>query len=205
MIHPDTALRFVDAAIGHGVFATAPIPRGTITWTLDPLDRVMTAAELTALPEAMRFDPGRHMWVRPDGRHVLAWDIARYVNHSCQPNCLATDAGFEIAVADIAAGEQLTNDYAQLGMTPDERLDCRCGAAQCRGTVSTRAGSAIALAWRRRIAAALADMHAVAQPLWRLVPDGAHARLSPARMPQPARSRVLCKATGGRAGPARAR
>ena len=32
MIHPDTELRFIDATLGFGVFATRFIRRGTVTW-----------------------------------------------------------------------------------------------------------------------------------------------------------------------------
>ena len=32
MIHPDTELRFISDEVGYGVFATALIGRGTITW-----------------------------------------------------------------------------------------------------------------------------------------------------------------------------
>lgn len=38
MIHPHTVLKFVNETIGNGVFATAPIPMGTITYALDALD-----------------------------------------------------------------------------------------------------------------------------------------------------------------------
>ena len=40
MIHPDTELRYVNDAIGYGVFATRHIPCGTITWVRDHLDQI---------------------------------------------------------------------------------------------------------------------------------------------------------------------
>ena len=51
MIHPHTELKPINPVIGFGVFATASIPRGTIIWSPDPLDRVLTRAELAVLPE----------------------------------------------------------------------------------------------------------------------------------------------------------
>ena len=48
MIHPDTELRFISPKIGFGVVATKLIPKGTITWALDKLDRVFSEAELAA-------------------------------------------------------------------------------------------------------------------------------------------------------------
>jgi hypothetical protein len=34
VIHPATERRFLDSEPGYGVFATRPIPRGTIVWVL---------------------------------------------------------------------------------------------------------------------------------------------------------------------------
>lgn len=68
---------------------------------------------------------------------------ARFINHSCDPNCEAIDDGGRIfieAMQDIAAGDELFYDYAYSrdeSTTPeDEQLYvCRCGTAKCRGTI----------------------------------------------------------------------
>jgi hypothetical protein len=41
LIHPDSELRFIDPAIGYGVFATSLIPKGTFTWVRDELDQIV--------------------------------------------------------------------------------------------------------------------------------------------------------------------
>ena len=179
MIHPATELRSIDPVIGFGVFATAPIPRGTIVWALDPLDRVLTRAEVLALPAAMGFDADRHLWLDRQGRFVLAWDLARFVNHSCRPNCAATAFGCEIAVADIAAGDQLTNDYADLGMTPGETLACRCGAPDCRGVVQSAQAGLIRAALAEAVALALGCAAGVEQPLRPLLTQGGLGLIGP--------------------------
>ena len=51
LVHPDSELRFVNPVIGHGLFATRLIPKGTITWVGDDLDQFITpeaAARLLA-------------------------------------------------------------------------------------------------------------------------------------------------------------
>ncbi|MBT8399525.1 MAG: SET domain-containing protein-lysine N-methyltransferase [Rhodothermia bacterium] len=68
----------------------------------------------------------------------------RFINHCCDPNCQSymddEDRVFIEAIRTIAPGEELTYDY-QLDRdgTPDESWDrlyaCRCGAANCRGTM----------------------------------------------------------------------
>ena len=46
MIHPDTELRFINDKIGYGVVATKFIPKGTITWVLDKVDRFFTPSQV---------------------------------------------------------------------------------------------------------------------------------------------------------------
>ena len=116
MIHPHTVLRFINEEIGHGVFATHAIPAGTITWVKDPLDKELTAAEFKNLPEVCRSLAETYTYRNYAGNYVLCWDITRYMNHSFRPNCLATAYGFEVAVRNIKAGEQLTNDYGSLNI-----------------------------------------------------------------------------------------
>ena len=68
---------------------------------------------------------------------------ARYINHSCDPNCEAIESRSRIfieALRDIAKGEELYYDYAYertSETTPeDEELyKCLCGSAKCRGSI----------------------------------------------------------------------
>jgi SET domain-containing protein len=68
---------------------------------------------------------------------------SRFINHSCDPNCEATDVKGRIfieAIRTIQPGEELAYDYAyeRDGEHDDEWEQlyvCRCGAANCRGTI----------------------------------------------------------------------
>lgn len=75
-------------------------------------------------------------------------NAARFINHSCDPNCEAyvfEDRLYIYAMRDIVASEELTFDY-QLGSVmhdgrarrPATEYRCRCGAANCRGTMVGR-------------------------------------------------------------------
>jgi SET domain-containing protein len=78
-------------------------------------------------------------------------NIARWINHSCDPNCEAVveendkgkphkDKVFIEAIRDIEPGEELTYNY---GIVLDEPhtaalkklWGCRCGAKKCTGTM----------------------------------------------------------------------
>jgi len=68
---------------------------------------------------------------------------ARFINHSCDPNCesvIERRRVFIEAIRRIEPGEELCYDYQigrERGDPPnvDEIYACRCGAAQCRGTM----------------------------------------------------------------------
>jgi len=178
MIHPHTKLVEINPIVGHGVVATRRIPRGSLTWVMDPLDRAIDEAELAALDPA--YAPLIDRWTFSDGRgqRVLCWDHGRYVNHSCAPNCGGTEFGFEIALRDIELGEQLSNDYATLNMGPSEGFDCCCGAPRCRGEVDHLQQPEAIAAVRRAVELALPRLARVRQPLLPLL---APERLAAAR------------------------
>ncbi len=136
MIHPHTELRFINPTVGFGVVATARIPRGTITWARDPLDIAMSEARARALGPLYRATLDRFTFTDGMRQRILCWDIARYVNHSCEPGCLAPGFDFEIAVRDIEAGEELCDDYGTLN--PVEPFDCACDCVGCRRVVLAR-------------------------------------------------------------------
>ncbi len=162
MIHPATELRRVDSAIGYGVAATAPIPRGTITWVRDPLDQKVDRAALAGLSSLLQAAIARYAYQDLDGSYVLCWDHARYNNHSCRPAC-RTVGDFDIAVRDIAGGEELTIEYATINVV--DVFDCRCGAEKCRGEIHASDAVRFGPAWDAEVLAAAQVAAAVTQPL----------------------------------------
>ena len=124
MMHPDTELRFVSDQVGHGVVATRDIPMGTITWAQDELDREFTPQQVSGLGALYAESLDKYCFRNHTGRWVLCWDHARFVNHSFRSNCMTTAHNFEIAIRDIKAGEELTDDYGYLNiMHPFEAVD----------------------------------------------------------------------------------
>ena len=78
-------------------------------------------------------------------------NIARWINHSCAPNCEAVleenakgkphkDKVYIEAIRDIAAGEELSYNYGIVLSEPHtpamkKLWACRCGAPKCTGTM----------------------------------------------------------------------
>ena len=68
---------------------------------------------------------------------------ARFINHSCDPNCDAVVERERIwieTIRDVEPSEELAYDYAyelEERHTPaaKRRYPCSCGAEKCRGTI----------------------------------------------------------------------
>jgi SET domain-containing protein len=73
-------------------------------------------------------------------------NAARWINHSCDPNCDAVIEDGRIwieTIRRIRKGEELAYDYAYVlpeRHTPaaKRRYPCHCGARTCRGTILAR-------------------------------------------------------------------
>lgn len=122
MLHPHTELRFVSSEVGYGIFATQDIPKGTVTWIKDALDRTFTKEQMDSLPEADRNNAYKYTYRTSEGLYLFCWDLTRFMNHSSEPNSMITPYNFEIAVRDIKAGDELTNDYGTLNI--EEPFKC---------------------------------------------------------------------------------
>ncbi len=167
LIHPHSELRFVSPAIGYGLFATRLIPKGTITWVGDPLDQVVSAGQLAVMPALLSAQVHRYSYINGAGDRILCWDHGRFVNHSCAAVCLSPGFDFEIAVRDIVAGDEITDDYGALNL--EEPFECLCGAPHCRGQVLPDDPLRHAPEWDALLKDAFPQIPRVAQPLWELV------------------------------------
>lgn len=129
---------------GRGVFARRVIPDGT---------RVLEyTGERITKPEAVRREAQRlerqrrghdasvYVFVL-NRRHDLdgrgGRSVARFINHSCVPNCrteVIRGRIWIVARRDIAAGDELTYDYG-FRFHEWRQHPCRCGAKRCAGFI----------------------------------------------------------------------
>ena len=175
MIHPDTELRDAGDGLGKGVFATAPIPMGTVVYVVDRLEIVLPPETPLAVDPDYRSILDTYSYRGPAGQWIVCWDLAKYENHSCDPNTLCTGYGFEIAVRDIRKGEQITVDYGLLNVTA--AMPCLCGSPDCRGAVRPDDFDRHHVRWDGLVRGALDRIPKVDQPLWRFMADRTRRRL----------------------------
>lgn len=80
---------------------------------------------------------------RMDSDHVIDATLtggpARYINHSCAPNCVAEvvtfERGHKIIISSsrrIQKGEELCYDYKFDFEDDQHKIPCHCGAVNCR-------------------------------------------------------------------------
>lgn len=142
------AIEVRDSTIqGRGVWATGKVRKGT--WILE-----YTGERISHEEADLRYDDAsmeRHhtfLFIIDSETCIDAAEggnEARFINHSCDPNCEAVLSAEDreiwiVALRDIAAGEELTYDY---GYTLDSEsieealrnYPCTCGSPRCRGTI----------------------------------------------------------------------
>ena len=130
---------------GKGVFAIRRIHPGR---------RIIeyTGERISSDEEALRYDD-----TKMQRHHTFLFEIdddtsidaavggneARFINHSCEPNCEAVNEEGRIfieAIKNIQPGVELTYDYnyEHDGRISEEERKfyyCRCGSKRCRGTI----------------------------------------------------------------------
>jgi SET domain-containing protein len=132
---------------GRGAFATRHIPRGTrlIEYTgerLTPKQADARYPDVAGPQHTMLFAVDDDVVVDA----AVGGNAARWINHSCDPNCDAVIEDKRIwiyAIRDIRPGLELAYDY-QLKLetrhtaAAKEMYPCFCGSRRCRGTLLAR-------------------------------------------------------------------
>ncbi|MFM8437766.1 MAG: SET domain-containing protein-lysine N-methyltransferase, partial [Candidatus Kapaibacterium sp.] len=70
-------------------------------------------------------------------------------NHSCEPST-AFDGLNVVALRDIARGEELTLDYAEVLDETAAPFACTCGSSRCRGMIKGSPDNTVTARERRR-------------------------------------------------------
>lgn len=175
MIHPHTEIRFINDKIGYGVVATQFIPKGTITWAMDKLDRIFTPSQIKKLDPLYQQVLDKYTYRNAAGNHVLCWDNARFVNHSSNSNCITTAYEFELAIRDIHPGEEITDDYGYLNIA--EPFEVLPEPGTSRTVIYPDDLVRYHTTWDQKLLAAFPDFLQVNQPLMHLLDEGVREKI----------------------------
>lgn len=129
---------------GYGIFARRPIAKGERL--IEYKGALIDADQADGRYPEDGTPPHTFLFDAEDDLYIDAGvngNSARWINHSCAPNCETVQEGRRIfieAIRAIRPGEEISYDYR---ITLDEphnararkKWVCHCGAAGCRGTM----------------------------------------------------------------------
>ncbi len=132
MKEPDSVKRPVHANVkvrrsahGLGLFATGPVRKGEIV--AEYWGPLVTEAVMLRSRGKYFFEVDGGMAINGNGRR----NIARYINHSCSPNCEPEEENqrvFIVARRNIGAGEEFGYNYGRdYWLEHIKPIGCRCG------------------------------------------------------------------------------
>jgi uncharacterized protein len=126
---------------GKGVFATTHIPAGTrlIEYKGERISDEDSEYLYTETTHTFLFMLENNEVI--DGSRN--GNNARWINHSCEPNCEANEEDGHVfidALSNLEAGDEITIDYnlyleARYTAALKRQYACGCGTEQCRGTL----------------------------------------------------------------------
>jgi SET domain-containing protein len=130
---------------GFGVFATRRIRAGQAL--IAYLGQLLSRAEVTVRyrdddvddPHTLLFHLGVNRYIDA----TVGGNDARFINHSCEPNCESVISAGVIwirAIKNIQPRVELTYDYSleiekRATLARRSRYSCHCGTSKCRGTM----------------------------------------------------------------------
>jgi len=121
--------------IGRGLFANAAIAQGEIVCVKG--GHLLTRAEFEkyrSVAQEADLQIADDLFLAPVTEAEFE-DVMMFLNHSCAPNVGIQGQIVFVAMRDIAAGEELTLDYATIDHDSDS-MRCKCGAPGCRGLIT---------------------------------------------------------------------
>ncbi|MDA9684230.1 SET domain-containing protein-lysine N-methyltransferase [Candidatus Pelagibacter bacterium] len=127
----------------NGLYANCDIKKGTKI--IEYKGKIITRRQSQ---ESSKFDNEKAIYLfnlnkKYDLDGDFKFNVARLINHSCDPNCEAAGSGLKVwvyALKDIRKNDELSYDY---GFSYDEdykQFPCRCGSKNCIGYI-VRQGS----------------------------------------------------------------
>ena len=121
---------YVDfSEFGYGVFTAVPLRHHDVAFFIS--GTIVSTEENNELPEdgSYSIQVGLKSYLDPVSP-------SRFINHSCLPNVGIRDDYTIVALREIAAGEELRFDYSTSMLERSWSLECGCGEATCRGTIT---------------------------------------------------------------------
>jgi hypothetical protein len=121
---------------GRGLFARVAIPAGEVVAVkggaiMDFAGFALVRDQVS--PAEIQIED--HLYIAPCSAEEVEANIL-CLNHSCVPNVGVRGQITFVTIRDVPIGNELTIDYAMIDGDPSERMDCSCGASECRKVIT---------------------------------------------------------------------
>jgi len=129
---------------GKGIFAKKDIPKGTKI--IKYVGKRVSRKEGNKIAEE-QYNKSKEMGSgavyifelnkKEDIDGNVSWNIARHINHSCEPNCkynIIDNHIWVISIRDIKKGEELNYDYGY-DLVEYKNHPCKCNSKNCPGYI----------------------------------------------------------------------
>jgi hypothetical protein len=134
----------VSKIFGRGCYAAKDIPKGTsiIEYKGKHISKELSEKLSDKMRDKICDGETGTLWIftlsdEYDINPLQGGNDARFINHSCEPNCEPVNYDDEEiwieAIKDIKKGDELTYNYGF--DEPDELFPCFCGSKTCRGWI----------------------------------------------------------------------
>ena len=109
---------------GIGLFAGEHIAKGTVTWEYDPeFDSAFSVEDVTRMPKPAQVPFWKYAYLdKLLSKYVLCADDQRFINHSTVGYNIRSTPRQDVALCDIAEGEELLCNYNDYDDTYLDRL-----------------------------------------------------------------------------------
>jgi len=121
---------------GRGLFARAAISAGEIVAVkggavLDSAALALVRDQISPAEIQIEDD----LYIAPQSAEDVEANLL-CLNHSCDPNVGVRGQITFVAMRDVPVDVELSIDYAMIDGDPNERMECRCGAFECRRVIT---------------------------------------------------------------------
>ena len=108
---------YLSSSYGLGVFTEVFIPRGALVWSKNNnYIQILTKSEYENFPHK------KYVMQDVNGEYIVSLDIARYENHSDNPNLRFIGTDRVYALRDIFPDEELLSNYKEYDLLWQEKL-----------------------------------------------------------------------------------
>lgn len=118
---------------GQALFARENINKGEVIAAFN--GDIIKARNIFNIPNDPPFELRDHAIQFEENKWRDSKGIAKFIAHSCEPNCGIKEKFKIVALEDIKKGEEVTFDYDMTENSDWQIADCKCGRKNCRKVI----------------------------------------------------------------------